>query len=166
MTGGMTNRREIDPAAAKAGLPGFPAVDRMLESQQRLYAELEGLSRRQAELIAAERTDELLGILGTRETIIGKIQAINDSLAGVRAHWDQFLSGLDPAQKGAIGSRIAAITGVIEGIARRDQIDRDQLRGKRDEIAGELTVLDRSRRASAAYGPGAGAGPLFQDREA
>lgn len=166
--GNLRHHDQLHSGIASAhGMPGVAAVERLLESQHRLHVELRDLSLRQSALIEAEETDELLTVLGERERIIGGIQGINDSLSGVRARWSEFIAGLDPDQKSRIAERVTAITTLIEAVAQRDREDRELLRGKCDRVAGELSGLDRSRRAAAAYGPGkGGSSPLFQDREA
>ncbi len=155
------------PDSPPAATPGFPIVARLLGDQLQLYQELDQLSQAQSGLISEERTDELLRVLARREMLIGRIQGLNDSLSGVRARWSEFVAGLDEAQRDSIGERVAGITRIIEAVSQRDNADRDLLRGKCDQVSGELSGLDRSRRAAAAYGPGRPGGhPLFQDREA
>ncbi|MCG3122727.1 MAG: hypothetical protein GIKADHBN_01128 [Phycisphaerales bacterium] len=144
-----------------------PAVVRLLVAQRELYEELDALSQKQGELISEHRTDELLELLGRRQVLLERVQAVTDTLAPVRARWPQFLATLDPAQRHGVGQVVDAITQLIESITRRDQADRDCMIAERERVAGELATLDRSRRATGAYGgPRAGGGPMFQDREA
>lgn len=155
------------PQPRPAPLPAFPAVERLLDGQARLYKELELLSARQGELIDAQKTDELLTLLGEREEILARIQTLNDAISPVRARWQEFLSSLDTAQRGRVGVLVDQITTLIEHIAQRDREDRQRMESTRDRVAEELAGLDRTRRAAGAYGARVNApGPLFQDREA
>lgn len=148
-------------------LPAFPAVERLLDGQAKLYRDLEALSTRQGELIDSERTDELLTLLGEREQVLTRIQTLNDAISPVRARWQEFLTGLDAIQRSKVGTLVDQITALIEGIAERDRQDRQRMESARDRVADELAGLDRTRRAAGAYGAKlTSPGPLFQDREA
>lgn len=164
-----SNARPGEPSrpGTLPALPGFPAVERMLDMERRLYEELDELSRGQGELIEQERTDDLLALLGRRQTLLTKIQAVNDSIAPVRARWQEFLSPLEPQQRQRVGSLVDSITKLIEGVAERDRADRQRMQESRDRVASELAGLESSRRAAGAYGVGMNnPRPLFQDREA
>lgn len=162
-----TSQTPLSVAASPAPLPGFPAVDRLLESQRKLYEDLDHLSASQALLIDQERTDELLAVLGQRQALLTRIQVINDSIAPARARWQEFLGLLDPSQRQRVGIHVDAITRLIETIAERDRLDRERMQGARDRVAQEIAGMDRTRRAEGAYrtSPG-GPSPLFQDRQA
>ncbi|MBL8963621.1 MAG: flagellar export chaperone FlgN [Phycisphaeraceae bacterium] len=167
-TGGQTRESHGGlGAGVRPPAIGFPAVERLLEAQRVLYVELDALSRRQADLIESEATDELLGVLGKRQEVLDRIQAVNDAIAPVRANWRGFLETIAQDQRARLGSKVDAITSLIEAITSRDNADRRMMIEGRDRLATELAGVDKARAAAGAYGVrSAGGRPVYQDREA
>lgn len=157
----------ISASSSPPALPGYAAIERLLDMQRKLYHELDILSASQGELIEQERTDELLAVLGQRQVLLTKIEVVNDSIAPARARWQEFLSLLTPDQRQRVGGHVDGITRTIEAIAERDRLDRERMQGTRDKVATEIAGLDRARRAQGAYGqPTRSTGALFQDHQA
>lgn len=158
------------PAVSMDGVSpsiGFPAVERLIESQRVLYVELDALSQRQADLIERGETDELLSVLGLRQRVLERVQSLHDAIAPVRANWRRFLETLSEPQRASLGVRVDEIARLIEVITQRDQSDKRRMIEGRDRLAAELSGVGKARAATGAYGiPSASGRAIYQDREA
>src|SRR5262245_9599312 len=149
-------------SGADAWLADFEVL---LERQAALYAELDALSQRQSRLVAAVDPEPVLAVLGERPAVIDRIQASAPALARMGARWVDTAAHVREAQRVRINGRLESIDRLTGEIARRDRADHERLRERRDAVADELAAVAASRRAVAAYGPGAASGPRYKDTE-
>jgi hypothetical protein len=142
-------------------------VENLLVRQEELFGRLDALSRKQADLISADETDNLLRLLTERQVVIDQIAETNIILEPFRVRWDAFLADLPEINRQRVRTRLDAVAQLAGAIAQRDEHDRRKLQSRRDAMAVELTKVASGRGAVAAYGGSrAGDGPRYQDREA
>ncbi len=123
---------------------------KLLERQQALAEQLAGLADRQATLIDARDTDDLLVLLTHRQRIMDQFTAGQDSLARLSAAARRV--GPPPSDTHQrIGTLIEDISDRLTGIMRLDERDRDLLESNRDAIGEALTGLATAREARQAY---------------
>lgn len=138
----------------------------LLDEQLMLYERLDELSRRQSELIEQEETDRLLSLLGERQGVIDRIEALDASMRPFRDSWDRLVSPLPESRRVVIRERLDRLTALVGEIAKRDEADRLRLEQRRDAVGDELAGLSRGAGAISAYGGGGQSrGPRFQDTE-
>ncbi len=123
---------------------------KLLERQQALAEQLAGLADRQATLIDARDTDDLLVLLTHRQRIMDQFTAGQDSLARL----SEAARRAEPPPSDThqrIGTLIEDISDRLTGIMRLDERDRDLLAANRDAIGEALTGLATAREARKAY---------------
>lgn len=142
------------------------SLERRIGELGDLLARLGALGDAQRELIADERTDELLDLLAERERLVEQVVAASERVDALRRRWDEMRGGLADARLTSLREGLDALTDLAGRIAARDERDRTLLEVKRDDMARRLAGVGVGRRAMDAYAPGAGASPRFQDRKA
>jgi len=168
MNDANANQRN-DPAPDPHGDPArwAPRLERILDQQDALYAELDELGRRQSELIQRGDTEELLDVLGTRQRVIDQLGVSMEAFQPFGRRWDELMAALPEDRRRRYTSRVEELSGVIRRIAERDQEDQLALERQRAAVADEMASVSRGRSAVAAYGGGGRtAGPTYQDRQA
>lgn len=135
----------------------------LLDQQRELFGTLDGLSQRQAQIIADDDPDRLLELLAERQQIIDAIGRVNDGIAPLKDAWRQAGVAVAPALRDDVASRIGLVSALAETIARRDASDQESLRRRRDAVSGELTKMVQQRHAAGAYSSPAPSGPRIQD---
>ena len=123
---------------------------KLLERQQALAEQLAGLADRQATLIDARDTDELLVLLTQRQRIMDQFTAGQGSLVRL----SEAAHGTEPGSsdtRNRIGTLIEDISDRLTGIMRLDERDRDLIESNRDSIGEALTGLTTAREARQAY---------------
>ena len=155
---------------ADDGVEG-PRLVRLLEEQLELCRTLEALSQRQSEIVAAGDTDELLRVLGERQSAIDAIQRFNDEMEPFRRDWGAIVARLDLPVRTRVRQMVAEVQALIATVAQRDERDGALLSRQRERIAAEMAGVSRGRGAVSAYGASGGAaggtgGAIFQDRRA
>lgn len=144
----------------------LPALESILDEQDRSTTELETLSERQAGLVERSETDELLTLLGRRQRLLDAALGSAHRLEPFVRRWDEFMGALPQERRGEIIGRVRAIQDRIDRIGARDERDRADLARQRQTITAELAGVGNSRGALAAYAnPGQRTpNPRFQDR--
>ncbi len=136
----------------------------LLTRQEELLQQLDQLSQRQSDLIAAGDTEMLLSVLTDRQPIVEQIAGTTEQLAKARVAWAD-LPDSDPWRAG-ISERMRRSSDLAAAIAMRDREDEAAMRRAGDAIAAELGSLGRQRNAAAAYATGTpSTGARLQDRE-
>lgn len=147
-----------------------PRLARVLDRQREIYEKLELLSLSQAHLISEDQTDDLLAVLGQRQTLIEQLTALNDEMAPFAERWSELAPRLSEQHREALRQRFDDVGRLVESITRRDEGDRRALEARRSSVGNELQSLTHNRGAVAAYArvqtPGGrqAAEPRFQDR--
>lgn len=146
-----------------------PRLARILERQRDLCLSLDAMSARQNDLVAADDTDALLGLLGQRQAVVDELTALSAELEPLKTVWESESWRLPPDQRTRITGFVEEIGRLVEGIGRRDESARLRLEERRAAVARELAGISRGRGAVAAYSGGATAPnrhtePRYEDR--
>lgn len=158
-----TPRQAIE---AKAGPIDYGRLRELLEQQESLFLRLDALSRQQSSLVRDEQTDDLLRVLGERQTVVETLEAVARGLEPFRDRWEAVLAGARPDQRDRLARQVEQLAELASAIAARDDADRRLIEERRDRLAGDLAGMGRVRGAVAAYGAGRGRpAARFQDRE-
>lgn len=143
-----------------------PALVKALTRQCELCRSLDALSTRQSEQIRGGDSDGLLRVLAERQGIIDQVSELNDRIAPYRQQWETCLAAAGKDDRTRLEMLVNQLTGVVERIARQDDVDRAALEVQRSALSSELGDVIRGRGAVAAYnGAGTPNRPLFQDQK-
>jgi hypothetical protein len=145
----------------------LPALTAILDEQDASTTELESLSARQAEVIERSATDELLSLLGRRQSLLDSALTSARRLEPFVERWEAFMGALHEPERSVFVDRVRVIQNRIDRIGARDDQDRAELSKQRNALTSKLANVGHSRGAIAAYAsPGqAKPNPRFQDRE-
>ncbi|MFT5424236.1 MAG: hypothetical protein ACI89L_002030 [Phycisphaerales bacterium] len=133
-----------------------------------LYRRLDELARGQGELLEADRTEELLGLLNERSGVIDQIKQIAATLHPVMDGWDRLGATVPEPTRGTLGNALEEIRSLTATILDRDREHTEVLIEHKNSIAGELTSVVKGRAAIGAYSGQANKRPQtprFQDRQ-
>lgn len=158
---------------APAGDPYSPAqstprLRRLLTAQLGLAQRLDALSQSQSAHLLADDLRAATTELQLRSAIMAEltehaesIRAIVQSAGGIR----QAIAAASPADRPELEDLFASVDAVIAMVQARDAMDEATLKGRRDDVARELSQIAVRQGAGSAYeGPGH-LSPTFQDRQ-
>ncbi|MHC4991606.1 MAG: flagellar export chaperone FlgN [Planctomycetota bacterium] len=136
----------------------------ILERQQDLVDQLDGLAQGQLALIDAGASDDLLRLLGDRQAIMDELAAGQDGLNGLVAA----LRGREDVadgQRERISQLVEEIGDRLTRIVSRDEQDRARLQTTRERTAQEISGLHTARKAQHAYVNARTRSNRFADRQ-
>ncbi len=139
--------------------------ERLLTQQIELCNELTRLAQSQRDCIGRNDPDALLGVLGQRQGLIDRLRSTAEEARPLREKWSAGPGLADESVIARVRGTIVELTGLMRSIAERDAEDRRRMESSRDDLAGRLAGVAKSRGAISAYGGSARGGPRFQDRE-
>ena len=144
----------------------LPRLGRILDDQIALYRALSDLSERQSKIVASGETDDLITLLGQRQTLIERVTALNEELEPFTSRWNELSPRLAEARKSEIRERLDALESLVATIAERDERDRIALEQRRDTVTTELKGDSQRRGALNAYAASNNQAhvPRYQDR--
>lgn len=142
-----------------------------MDSQVRLLLELESLGQKQRAAIECDEPETILEMLDERQRLIDSLTGLDREIASLRAIVESQGTRIVPSQREEISRRATTVSHTIRRVLVADAADAEVIERRRAQIAGELSGVSDSRRAAAAYHPGAGrtsgdSGAMFQDRSA
>tara|TARA_R110002111_G_scaffold118448_3_gene181073 strand:+ start:114 stop:590 length:477 start_codon:yes stop_codon:yes gene_type:complete len=139
----------------------------LLAEQHDLYSQLRTLSGQQAQCIRDGSTEELLGLLSKRQSVIDSITRSNAQVAPYRENWPTLRNVVAPAQRDRVHNVLDEIEQLLNQVVEQDERDRAELKGVQAQIGTQMTKVNRSGRAIQAYGPPKSntKAPTFTDRQ-
>lgn len=143
-----------------------PRLSRVLDCQRDIYERLERLSLSQSQLISSDDTDELLSVLGQRQSLIEQLTELNEQMAPFTERWNELSDTLSDEQRKALRERFEDVSRLVASIMRRDEADRIALEARRGTVGQELQTLSRGKGAVAAYARSPGGGGAGERTEA
>ena len=145
----------------------------LLRRQHALYVQLRDLSEQQRNALEDGSTQDLLGVLAQRQSVLDDLSEITRNLTASGEQWNQRLDELPDSERDELRRLVAEVQRLAEQVMQRDEHDQLQLRGMRQRVGGELRGLHAGHTAANAYrGHGAGPQPAshrtprFADRSA
>ena len=127
------------------------ALIELLERQDELVTRLGALADQQAELVQSRRTDALLALLAERQRIIEAFTRAQDELGAMSEDIETRLESVDDERRTRVQTLIADIGDRLAQVMQRDERDQAVLATVRGDIRSELSAIDATRQARAAY---------------
>ncbi len=141
--------------------PRNSSPDALLAEHREVMDRLEGCVNRQESTLRTGDTDGLVECLSERSGIVDELSDLADELDARIAD-----GGTDPDSAGRMRAAIDASARLADRILEGDRAQAALLASARDEIAGELSMISKGRRAVSTYfSPPVEPRPAFQDRE-
>jgi hypothetical protein len=128
-----------------------------LEQQLGCYRKLAKLAELQHRYVQQSQTEELLGVLQSRQAVLDQISDLEQTVGPARGRMVQYLSGL-PTELRAIAEKYVAETKrLLEEITTSDRNDALILQQRKLNLGKQLTQVRNARQinrryATAAYG--------------
>ena len=141
-------QQQLQPNAASI----FAALAAELDGQCRCLGELDALSQRQAALIGMGDGTDLLALMSERQQVIDDLARLALRTEPLRRTWDELKPPPPDSMKNEIERRSSSIVSMLCGVRERDELDRQTLHQRREEIRQELQRIESSKRAVGAYG--------------
>ena len=168
----MTPPGTAAPAASSSGTPASDEATllaTLLTRQRDLYRELGGLSARQQQLIETSQTEQLLGLLTQRQSLIDQLTTCNQEVAPLRSRMGDIAAAAPDGLRDTIRDRVDEVQGLLEEIIERDEADRAKLEASRARVGNEIKRVNAAPAAVNAYRAQAGgappAAPRFTDAQ-
>jgi hypothetical protein len=123
----------------------------LFADRRQCFAELLELSRRQLELVEADDYTQLLGLLGGKQQILGRLEALG---RGRPALWDDWRSGrehLPPPARQACDEVLAETEALLARLLEHERTSTEALARRRDQTARELRTVAAGSRVNLAY---------------
>ena len=150
---GKDSKRVSSPTTSRDCGPDTSAADmliKLLERQQALAEQLDGLTERQAAQIESGDSDALLALLAHRQRIMDQFIAGQDSLGRLSEACRREGAASEQTRQ-MITALIEDITKRLGHIMDRDEQDRDLLERHRQGVGESLAGLSTAREARQAY---------------
>ncbi len=128
----------------------------LLSEQRELYKQLAGLAEHQRSLIAGDDAERLLGILGTRQKIIDRLETLADRMRPYQQNWQAIRDRMPDLQGRRVDQLVAEVNTLLSTILAKDKADADTLAARKTATATAMTQLKTSKAAGAAYAAVAG----------
>jgi hypothetical protein len=123
----------------------------LLTEQRDLYARLDGLADRQRLLISGDEPEDLLAVLGERQTVLDRLGVLAADMRPYQQSWRDVRGRLS-GEEGARADRlILEVNCLLAGILEKDEADARLLAARKHAAAQAMGDLKKSRAAGAAY---------------
>jgi len=124
----------------------------LLESQQKIYAQLNELSQKQSELVTAGDAEPLLSLLGQRQQLIDQLTQINGRIDPYKKDWPALWPQLDRGVQARIQQLINQVQKLLDQIVEQDEKDRVALSSQRQQLASDIQKVRQGSAVNRAYG--------------
>lgn len=123
----------------------------LLSEQCSLYAQLGDLALGQRTLITGDRPELLLGVLGERQRLIDRLEALGGRLRPYLSEWRAVRAGLSAADARRVDQLVAEVNARLKSIIDKDAADAELLAARKSETARRVQSSRTVRQAGAAY---------------
>ncbi|MEM1446464.1 MAG: flagellar protein FlgN [Planctomycetota bacterium] len=157
------------PATGLAAPPADDAttlVD-LLTRQRDHYRQLKSLSDQQQALVAQGQPEQLLSVLGQRQSHVEALTNLNEQLAPLRPRMSEVAESAPAGVRDSLRQLVDEVQALLETIITQDEQDKQRLTQGREAVRQELGKLSRTPAALSAYktaAPQVGQ-PRFTDRQ-
>jgi hypothetical protein len=131
--------------------------ERLLEDRRGHCARLLELSRRQRDLIAGGEYTALLGVLGQKQQILGRLGRQQHTQPALVEFWRSRRDALPPDDRRRCEQLLAELDDVLARLVGEEQSSRESLARQRDATRGELEQLNQGADVHRAYRDGTAA---------
>ncbi len=124
---------------------------RIFNDRRRCFADLLALSREQLRFIEDDNYPRLLSILGGKQRIIGRLEALTRDRPGLLADWQLQRAVLPAAERSACEAALAETESILAELLQHEQIGADHLAQRRDQTRLQLQHVTAGALAQRAY---------------
>jgi len=137
---------------------GFDAgeLTGLLSEQRRLYVQLSGLADQQRSLITGDDPERLLAVLGDRQQVLDRLEALGRRLQPYQRNWVQTRARMSRVQEREVDVLVSEINRLLSAIVAKDEADAQLLAARKSSTSKSIAGLKTARQAGAAYAAGAG----------
>ncbi len=122
-----------------------------LREQAGLFSRLEGLAARQQALVAGEAIEPLMSVLADRQKVSVRLAEIASFLKPVRSAWKEFRTQFDATQRDEAETLVTNTEASLKRLIENDERDARILSARKQRVAEQLSGLNSSGGAVAAY---------------
>ena len=128
-----------------------------LEQQVGCYRKLAKLAELQHVYVQQSQTEELLGVLQSRQTVLDQVADLEQVIGPVKKHWSGFLEGILPGDRALAEKLLAETRKLLEQITTSDRNDAMVLQQRKLNLGKQITQASAAKQlnrsyATAAYG--------------
>ena len=132
-------------------MPPNPDFLRTFAARRQCCAELLELSQKQIGLVEADDYTELLRLLGGKQRIIHRLEALGSGQPRLWEEWREARDGLAPTTRGACEQVLADTEALLARLLEHERVSTERLQVRRDETARELRTVTAGCRVNQAY---------------
>jgi hypothetical protein len=119
--------------------------------RRQCFADLLELSKRQLGLVEADEYSRLLGLLGGKQQIIGRLETIGKAQPNLWDAWRQERDRLAPQARQACEQILAETESLLAELLEHERVGTDRLAHRRDQTAHQLRTVAAGSRVNQAY---------------
>ncbi|MFQ5734525.1 MAG: flagellar export chaperone FlgN, partial [Planctomycetaceae bacterium] len=110
------------------------------------------LSRRQRAFIAESNYSELMSVIGRKQRVLGRLDALKQQDPALVANWKSRRAELSAAARNRCEELLHETESILANLIAEEKTCTDELTRRRDETSRQLAETSSGRRAHRAYG--------------
>jgi hypothetical protein len=119
--------------------------------RKQCFADLLDLSRRQLGLVETDDYAQLLGLLGGKQQIIGRLEALGRIRPALWDDWRAERERIAPSARKACEETLAQTEALLARLLEHERVSTEALARRRDQTGRELRTLAAGSRVNQAY---------------
>lgn len=119
--------------------------------RRQCFADLLELSKRQLGLVETDEYSQLLGLLGGKQQIIGRLEKIGKAQPRLWEDWREERDGLAPPARQACEQTLAETEALLAQLLEHERVSTEGLACRRDQTAHQLRTVAAGSRVNQAY---------------
>lgn len=123
----------------------------LLTEQRSLYSQLGALAGTQRDLITAGEPEQLLSVLGERQKLVDRLDALGGRMKPYLERWTTFRATLAPVEVLRVDRLLGEVNTMLAGILEKDKADAQLLAARKSSTAKAIEAVSVGRQAGAAY---------------
>lgn len=127
-------------------------IEQLAAEELKMYRQLHGLMTRQREAVDREDTEQLMKVVGVKQSVLERIGAIQKAVGPVKTQWADHADQFEQGVRERIETTFRQTGELIKSILEIEDETQRRLATRRDGMMGQIKTIDRSRQASKAYG--------------
>ena len=132
-------------------MPATPDFITTFEDRRQCFADLLRISQSQLELVETEDYSQLLRLLGGKQQIIGRLEAISSRLPRLWDDWRRERERLAPGARKACEQTLAETETLLSELLEHERVSTESLARRRDQTAQQLAAVAGGSRVNQAY---------------
>ena len=121
------------------------------EDRRQCFADMLQISRCQLGLVETDDYSQLLRLLGGKQQIIGRLEAISSRLPRLWDDWRRERERLAPLAREACEQTLADTEALLAELLEHERVSTETLARRRDQTAQQLAAVAGGSRANQAY---------------